>query len=354
MGPGAAERMILTVFLSGENLPLARAELSAATQRLGGRPVDPPSGPAAADRADVELPSRESARELSGRLALAHRCMERWPAMSSAELESQIQAAGASGSTGAFQWISGSPGPRDPGLLHRLGDRYRAAGGRIALQHPDHRWWLAPTPGGGVECFEEVARVDRGGFSARSTPRLPFQRPVTLAPRLARALVNLAQVGPGDRVVDPFVGTGSLLLEASLLGAHTVGIDANATMIRGAIQNFSHFGLTPDLLRQGDAAEAAAGFPPASFDALVTDPPYGRASGTGGEPPERLWRRALEAWTRCVRPGGRLSLVIPAGAPVPPLDSRLEVAIPQRVHRSLTREFRVYVRDVGRSAGQNA
>ena len=226
-----------------------------------------------------------------------------------------------------------------------MGSAYVSGGGRIALENPDRRFWLEMAGEHRYRLYEEIGRASRSSFSARRTPQLPFQRPVTLAPTLARALVNLAHVGARDRVVDPFAGTGSLLLEASLLGARTVGIDASAAMVRGALENFAHFGQTPELLRQADAEEAAAEFPPNSFDAMVTDPPYGRASGTGGERPDELWRRTLVAWAPRIRPGGRLGVVVPAGTELPALDARLEVAIPQRVHRSLTREFRVYVRE---------
>jgi tRNA (guanine10-N2)-dimethyltransferase len=345
MASGASSWMIVTVWLSGENRALARAEVAAATRRLGGRVIGARGQTSTPERSEVEVPDREAAVALANRLALAHRCAVPWQEADPELVEGQLRQLGARGESAAFQWVSGSPGARPPEILRQLGNVFRSGGGRISLDHPDLRFWLENAADGYIRVFEEVGRVDRTAFTARRTPHLPFQRPVTLAPRLARALINLSHIGPGDRVVDPFVGTGSLLLEAALIGANTVGIDANASMIRGALENFAHFGQTPEALRQTDAADAAAGFPPASFDALVTDPPYGRASGTGGEPPERLWSRALTAWTRRVRPGGHIGLVVPTGVKVPQLEARLEVAIPQRAHRSLTREFRVYVRE---------
>ena len=336
--------MIVTVWLSGENEALARAEVSASVQRLGGRAFGLSQTPQTPGRINVELPGRLEAQQLAGRLALAHRCAEGWPEGPLEVLESRVKELGGSHAPAAFQWVSGSTGVRPVDTLPRLGAAYRAGGGRIALDHPTLRFWVETGPAGQCRVFEEIPGVNRKAFSGRRTPRLPFQRPVTLAPRLARSLANLAQIGPGDRVVDPFVGTGSLLIEAALLGARTVGVDASATMIRGALDNFAHLGLSPETLRQADAAEAAKEFPPDAFDALLTDPPYGRASGTRGEEPHRLWSRALAAWTDRIRPGGRLALVVPEGEEAPAVDARLEQAIPQRVHRSLTREFRVYVR----------
>ncbi|MCI4353663.1 MAG: methyltransferase domain-containing protein [Thermoplasmata archaeon] len=310
-------------------------------------------GPAqSAGRGWVELPDREAAIELAGRLALAHRCAEAWPEASIEELEGRLVQAGESRTSAAIQWVSGSTSMRPPELVRRLGHAYVSGGGRIALGNPNRRFWLEAASPSMIQFYEEVGVAGRAAVSERRTPRLPFQRPVTLAPTWARALVNLAHVGVHDRVVDPFVGTGSLLLEAALLGARTVGIDMSATMVRGALENFTHFGQTPETLRQADAAEAAVEFPAGSFDALITDPPYGRASGTRGERPDRLWRRTLEAWAPRVRSGGRLAIVVPEGTELPSLDARQELAILQRVHRSLSREFRVYVRDGNASETQ--
>lgn len=336
--------MIVLVWLSGENERLARAELAGAVARLGGTLTPSGMGEERTGRAYVQLAGRNDAVELSRRLALARRCAEPWPELAPPEVEQRLRRAGASGRSAAFQWVPGTRGARPGDALQRLGAAYRLGGGRISLEHPDQRYWLEATAGQDWRILEELGEVNRTSFAERRTSRLPFQRPVTLPPRFARALVNLARIGPGDRVVDPFVGTGSLLVEAALLGARTVGVDVDAAMIRGTLDNFAHLGRVPEALRQGDAAAAAEEFPPASFDALVTDPPYGRASGTRREPPERLWGRALSAWTDRVRPGGRIGVVVPAGGSLPPIDARLEIAIPQRVHRSLTREFRVYVR----------
>ena len=44
-------------------------------------------------------------------------------------------------------------------------------------------------------------------------------------PPLARALLNLVGAGPGTRILDPYVGSGTTAVEASLLGAEVVGVD---------------------------------------------------------------------------------------------------------------------------------
>ncbi len=46
-------------------------------------------------------------------------------------------------------------------------------------------------------------------------------------PQLARSLLNIAGVRPGDCVLDPMCGSGTTLIEASLLGCAAFGVDMN-------------------------------------------------------------------------------------------------------------------------------
>lgn len=219
---------------------------------------------------------------------------------------------------------------------------WRDGGGRVDLGHPEVRLFLAEAPEGPIVA-EEVHPVDRSAFSARRMPRLPFRRPVSLPPKLGRVAVNLAAVRPGDRVADPFLGTGALALEAGILGARVTGVDQDESMVKGALQNFAHLGLQFEGLRVGDAEREASNVE-GPFDALVTDPPYGRSSGSGGEAPTTLVARVLPAWAERVRPDGRIVVVLPGGPdPLGPPWRRAE-SVADRVHRSLTREFRVYAR----------
>ena len=112
-------------------------------------------------------------------------------------------------------------------------------------------------------------------------------------------------------------------------------------MARGALTNFAHVGVAADSIVVDDAAAVA---PDGVYQAIVTDPPYGRASPTGGEDAEGLARRVVSHWARAVRPGGRIVVVVPGGGdPVDP-PWLMVVRVPDRVHGSLTREFRVYAR----------
>ncbi|MDG6910138.1 MAG: hypothetical protein JRN08_07185, partial [Nitrososphaerota archaeon] len=119
------------------------------------------------------------------------------------------------------------------------------------------------------------------GWSQRRPRRRPFFHPAAIFPKLSRALVNLTRCREGDLFLDPFAGTGSLPLEAQLVGARVVSLDRSEAMARGATANMSHF-------RQewlGSIRAESSLLPLTSVDAVATDIPYGRASSTHGSTP---------------------------------------------------------------------
>lgn len=138
-----------------------------------------------------------------------------------------------------------------------------------------------------------IIRVERTGWAwvlpnyrrerwtDRFPRRRPFFHPSALKPRVARALVNLAR--PKDVIVDPFVGTGSLLIEAGLMGIYGVGCDIDRRMVEGCIKNLKHFNVLADVV-QADARM----LPFRALRSMATDLPYGRASSTHGSKFETL------------------------------------------------------------------
>jgi tRNA (guanine10-N2)-dimethyltransferase len=336
--------MRIWVELSGENPPLAEAELDAAAEAEGlSQPstseVDrPPDG-----MRTLDAPALTAGERLAARLALARRVLVPWSERGRDALVVRAACEASDGRSARFRPLR-SPRGSPSAAIEALGRAYAGGGGRIRLERPDRSFWVEGATNEALRVAETLAEVDRRGYEARRMPTLPFRRPVSLPPRRARAAANLAAVRPGDRVADPFLGTGALLIEAALLGARVYGIDRDPAMVRGALRNFAHFGLDPERLEVADALEAARAWTGPPLDALLTDPPYGRASGTGGEAPEQLLRRVLPAWAARVRTGGRVVIVGPSLPPPLPDPWRLEVRVADRVHRSLTREFRVYRR----------
>lgn len=71
--------------------------------------------------------------------------------------------------------------------------------------------------------------------------RYPTQKPDALGRELAR----MANIGPGDVVLDPFVGSGALLVGARERGAHVLGCDIAPLAIRQATAKLGAAGTTP-------------------------------------------------------------------------------------------------------------
>jgi tRNA (guanine10-N2)-dimethyltransferase len=99
----------------------------------------------------------------------------------------------------------------------------------------------------------------------------PAKHPSTLKPKLARALINLSGLKKG-KLIDPFCGTGGILIESALLGFKTIGYDLSPKMIKRCEKNISHFNLNINL-KLRDATKKIE-----KCKLIVTDPPYGRAS----------------------------------------------------------------------------
>jgi tRNA (guanine10-N2)-dimethyltransferase len=180
----------------------------------------------------------------------------------------------------------------------------------------------------------EVASPDRGAFEARRPHLKPFFHPGVLMPRAARALVNLSRVREGEQLLDPFAGTGGILVEACLMGIAGVGLDVQRRLVRGARANLE--GLDCSLLC-GDAQRLP--FRDASMDGAVLDTPYGRSALIRAISREGLLARSLAELHRVIKPGRLMVVVADRSIEDHVRGAGFDVAErhTDRVHRSLTR-----------------
>ncbi len=66
----------------------------------------------------------------------------------------------------------------------------------------------------------------------------PFQdSSISLSPRIAKILVNLLGLSKNDTVLDPFCGTGTILIEALLLNHRVIGIEIDSKKVAGSRKN---------------------------------------------------------------------------------------------------------------------
>jgi tRNA (guanine10-N2)-dimethyltransferase len=145
-------------------------------------------------------------------------------------------------------------------------------------------------------------------------------------------------------LLDPFCGTGGILLEGGLIGCKVMGGDISERMVEGTLQNLHHFGIKNAEVRQGDVAAWTRSGESMKFDAIVTDMPYGRAASTAHEPIEVLYERAFRAFRAVVAPKGYVVVSLPTRHAVELGMKYLSLSelYMWRVHRSLMRFICVY------------
>lgn len=136
----------------------------------------------------------------------------------------------------------------------------------------------------------DIGVTARSLLDRLSLKKRPYLGPTTLDPELGLVMANLGRVQPGHIVLDPFVGTGSILASsAALTGCTVLGTDIDFKILAGkggkdVFTNFAHYGLSPPELLYADNATAPVTDRPI-IDAIIADPPYGvRAGARRGGP----------------------------------------------------------------------
>lgn len=180
-----------------------------------------------------------------------------------------------------------------------LFDKFNAS---VNLKSPDAEFWIAedafPSLGHRMDIPITDPRqvflgrvVACGMASLGHTFHLRERRvlgPTSTNAELSFVMCNVAHIGPGSVVVDPFCGTGSILVSAAAMGAVVVGSDIDVNVLRGKVgcgiaaamdANFEQYGLPRPLgvIRADVFATPFCERPWA--DAVVCDPPYGVREG---------------------------------------------------------------------------
>ncbi len=181
-------------------------------------------------------------------------------------------------------------------------------------------------------------------FSERGPRRKPFFHPTAMPAKLSRTMVNLAQPKKGDLLLDPFCGTGGMLVEAGLMGCRVVGFDAKPYMLRGGLKNLRHFGTDFEGLFIADAR-----YPPITgVNCIATDPPYGRSASTLGTNTRLIVEDFLSAVCDILPRGAKICMASPKtvkiGETAEAADFKHLESHFVYVHGSLTREIVVFER----------
>lgn len=117
-----------------------------------------------------------------------------------------------------------------------------------------------------VVCGLEVWQ-NTDDFDKRKPHRRPVQSPISLDPRVAKAMVNLARA---TSIHDPFCGMGGILIEAGLMKMPFSGGDIDPRMVEATKKNLAQYRLKGHV-KQEDALRLKGRYP-----AIVTDLPFGK------------------------------------------------------------------------------
>lgn len=139
-------------------------------------------------------------------------------------------------------------------------------------------------------------------------------RPASLRPTVAAAMVRLAGARPGQVVLDPMCGTGTILAEQLAVARRfhapleVWGGDVEYPAVRAAAVNLRRLGECR--LCRWDARRLP--LPAESIDHVISNPPFGKQLASPAEV-RPLYRAMLEEYDRVLRPGGQAVLLTSAG-----------------------------------------
>lgn len=129
---------------------------------------------------------------------------------------------------------------------------------------------------------------------------------------VAYALLRLARLPEEEgALLDPFCGSGTILIEAAFVlpRYQLYGSDIDPRAVAGAQENIRLLGLAERVrIQRANALHLSEVYPPETFTAIVTNPPFGVRVGRELRFRAFYERFLREAW--CVlKPGGRLVML---------------------------------------------
>lgn len=185
---------------------------------------------------------------------------------------------------------------------------YMPIKGSVDLKNPDTDWWYIEYYGtdplhvpAEPECTlfgKWIADGQRSVIKDLSLKKRKFIGNTSMDPQLSLLMANQALVQEGDFVLDPFVGTGSLLVAAAKFGGFVMGTDIDYMMLHGKTKpsrisqkirekdecvesNFVQYQCESQYL---DVIITDFSLPTwranVQFDCIITDPPYGIREAT--------------------------------------------------------------------------
>lgn len=184
----------------------------------------------------------------------------------------------------------------------------------------------------------EKIKLNKKHFEESKPHKRPFFYPGSMSPKLARCMVNLSRVKEGQLLLDPFCGTGGILIEAGLIGCKVVGSDIYWKMKNGAAVNLDYYGIKDYRTFNLDVRELKMY---EKVSSVVTDPPYGISTSTGDIEGEDIFKEFFKSIYDNMRDDALLCMASPHYVDLKPMADEVGFEIIEqygiKMHRSLTR-----------------
>lgn len=185
-------------------------------------------------------------------------------------------------------------------------------------------------------------KIDRKQFEKRKVQHRPFFSPISLHPKLSRVIINLSGIKKKELLLDPFCGTGGILIEAGILGFNIIGNDIDKKLVDGCKINLDFYNILNYKLYNLDIGKIIEKIE--KVDVIVTDFPYGKSTTTKGEKIISLYNRAFLTISKLLK-GDKKAIIGLSNKDMIELGKNylfLEKTYEIRVHNSLTRYFNIF------------
>ncbi len=168
---------------------------------------------------------------------------------------------------------------------HKLISKIKEKGAVVNLKNPDKIFSLIKFKSKIYFC--ERIYVNSKDYLKRNPKLRPEFHPGACSSKFAKTLVNLSSIKKNNELLDPFCGTGGILIEAEFMGIKSFGSDLNRIMINRSRINLEHYKLNPKLIVE-DALQIKG-----KYSAIVTELPFGKTTKIDFKVP-KLFKLFLE------------------------------------------------------------
>jgi 23S rRNA G2445 N2-methylase RlmL len=212
---------------------------------------------------------------------------------------------------GPIRWRLGFAHGHKRAIVWRVARDVTAAAPEL-VNDPTATTWEVRVDRAATELLLHPRRMDDPRFAWRVA-----ELPAASHPTVAAALAWVAGVRPGDRVWDPFCGSGAELVERARRGPvrSLLGTDVDPVALEAARANLDAAGLSAELALADARTHLAS-----SVDLVITNPPLGSRVRLDAA---ALLVESLPNFARQLAPGGRLVWITPAPSKTTPIAERL-------------------------------